>query len=125
MSGDGPSVIHGDVRRICCRPPRSPENYARPARGSTPVSARSRACGEPARVRRFALMRGMWRRKEHLRRVNARTGSAPPTMGRSTAHTWYARLLACVVVIAGVLAVAAPALAVAPPPDVDDPPMTL
>jgi hypothetical protein len=46
-------------------------------------------------------------------------------MGRSTAHTWNARLLACVVVIAGVLAVAAPARAVDPPPDVDDPPMTL
>jgi hypothetical protein len=46
-------------------------------------------------------------------------------MGVSTARTWYARLLACAVVTASVAAVAAPALAVDPPPDVDDPPMTL
>src|SRR3954469_19430366 len=46
-------------------------------------------------------------------------------MGPSITRTWYARLLAFAVVIAAVAAGAAPALAVDPPPDVDDPPMTL
>src|SRR3954452_11762621 len=46
-------------------------------------------------------------------------------MGPSITRTWYARLLAFAVVIAAVAAGAAPGLAVDPPPDVDDPPMTL
>src|SRR3954469_10904220 len=92
------------------------------------VDARERPIARERRTRARSPLcpdARVWRRKEHLRGVNTRTGSAPLTMGRSTAHTWYARLLVCVVVIAGVLAVAAPAFAVDPPPDVDDPPMTL
>src|SRR3954447_14052834 len=46
-------------------------------------------------------------------------------MGSSITRTWYSRLLAFSVMIAGVPGLAAPALAVDPPPDVDPPPMTL
>src|SRR3954451_9333513 len=46
-------------------------------------------------------------------------------MGPSITRTWYTRVLAFAVVIAAVPAVASPAFAVDPPPDVDHPPMTL
>src|SRR3954449_89787 len=46
-------------------------------------------------------------------------------MGPSITRTWYTRVLSFAVVIAAVPAVASPALAVDPPPDVDHPPMTL
>jgi hypothetical protein len=60
-----------------------------------------------------------------MRRTRRRATISLETMGGSIKRTWRARLLGLAVVIAAVPAIAAPALALDPPADVDQPPMTL